>query len=329
MSFWDEAMELPNTREMFNFGNIAGVFENRITRRGGRYTVEAKSSCRVYGGNKSLTVVCSCFHRSDKRNYAVKVYDMVRALTPSGRFIQYEKKSEEWVVADREKVLEKICQALREKKWLDYKNSPANPCVGYKAPTPLKPKDKSPASHKGKSARPAKNAEIKQPATSNKTGSSPAAVTVSTSNSASTPPNGIGSGAVASKNKTPLHALMLPSPTASGSHIPGGVVTSAETKKATSSTTKSHENKSEKTKGSKKRRPLPLSRNHQNSSANSHPKPVILEVGTRISVLWPLDNAYYDATVQRCSVNHHFLEYEEDGETEWLDLSKHKFKIVS
>jgi hypothetical protein len=64
-------------------------------------------------------------------------------------------------------------------------------------------------------------------------------------------------------------------------------------------------------------------------SANQHQAPIILEAGTRISVWWPLDNAYYDATVHTCSVNHHFIEYDDDGETEWLDLSKNNFRIRS
>jgi hypothetical protein len=61
------------------------------------------------------------------------------------------------------------------------------------------------------------------------------------------------------------------------------------------------------------------------------PDVALVEIGSRIAVYWPLDNRYYDATVSRVRDKTrplHFLEYD-DGESEWLDLSLNKFRILS
>ena len=52
-----------------------------------------------------------------------------------------------------------------------------------------------------------------------------------------------------------------------------------------------------------------------------------IKEGTRLSILWPLDNTYYNATVKDCIQHYFFLRYD-DHETEWLDLTKHSFKIL-
>jgi hypothetical protein len=59
---------------------------------------------------------------------------------------------------------------------------------------------------------------------------------------------------------------------------------------------------------------------------DEYPRPS-LQIGTRISVFH--ENTYCNATVQGCSIAHSYLEYDEEGKTEWLDLSQHKFKILS
>lgn len=54
-----------------------------------------------------------------------------------------------------------------------------------------------------------------------------------------------------------------------------------------------------------------------------------IEVGSRLAVLWPDDGAYYGATlVEKRNRKECFcLEYD-DGDTEWTDLSKRKFRLL-
>jgi len=50
--------------------------------------------------------------------------------------------------------------------------------------------------------------------------------------------------------------------------------------------------------------------------------------GTRLGIFWPLDQAYYYAVVEERVQNFVYLEYD-DLAKEWLDLTKHRYKIVS
>ena len=50
--------------------------------------------------------------------------------------------------------------------------------------------------------------------------------------------------------------------------------------------------------------------------------------GTRLGIFWPLDNAYYYAVVEERVQNFVYLEYD-DLAKEWLELTKHTYKIVS
>jgi hypothetical protein len=71
---------------------------------------------------------------------------------------------------------------------------------------------------------------------------------------------------------------------------------------------------------------------------NAHPheeKKVIIPNETvldnnvkRVAVYWPLDDRYYDATILKRFENLCYIKYDDD-EIEWLDLSKHKFKILT
>ena len=55
----------------------------------------------------------------------------------------------------------------------------------------------------------------------------------------------------------------------------------------------------------------------------------VVKVGTRLDVYWPLDKAFYSATVTRTrdTEKSHFLEYD-DGEREWINLRKHEYRII-
>lgn len=55
----------------------------------------------------------------------------------------------------------------------------------------------------------------------------------------------------------------------------------------------------------------------------------ILARGTRIAVYWPLDRAYYEATVLDYAEKRHRIRYDLDGEVEWLDLSEHAYHILT
>lgn len=55
----------------------------------------------------------------------------------------------------------------------------------------------------------------------------------------------------------------------------------------------------------------------------------LVDVGTRISVLWEGDRQFYPGTIEEKKEGSdvmYFLHYDDD-DTEWIDLSKHKFKI--
>lgn len=66
------------------------------------------------------------------------------------------------------------------------------------------------------------------------------------------------------------------------------------------------------------------------NSTNGDSSEFLLELvgeGARVSVYWPLDDTYYGATVVQRVHNFCYLRYD-DFEIEWLDLSKHKFKLL-
>jgi hypothetical protein len=56
----------------------------------------------------------------------------------------------------------------------------------------------------------------------------------------------------------------------------------------------------------------------------------MIQIGTRLEVFWQLDNDYYPATVisQGSHPTRVFLLYDEDGDTEWIDLTEHDFKLL-
>jgi hypothetical protein len=55
----------------------------------------------------------------------------------------------------------------------------------------------------------------------------------------------------------------------------------------------------------------------------------MIQIGTRLDVFWPLDNQYYSATVvsQGSNATQVSLLYD-DGDTEWIDLTEHDFKLL-
>ena len=70
-------------------------------------------------------------HRNVKRDIARKVIARVQNLRPPGRFLEYVGRSKGgWVDAAGNRLLEKTCQALRERKW-----SPATACLPNKKAT--------------------------------------------------------------------------------------------------------------------------------------------------------------------------------------------------
>lgn len=69
----------------------------------------------------------------------------------------------------------------------------------------------------------------------------------------------------------------------------------------------------------------------QNEKKSCGPRVVPLNeihIGTRISIYWPLDHAYYPASVQSRLGSKFFVTYD-DQESEWLDLTEHQFKIIT
>jgi hypothetical protein len=49
---------------------------------------------------------------------------------------------------------------------------------------------------------------------------------------------------------------------------------------------------------------------------------------SRVAIFWPMDDTYYEATVVERLQNCVSLHYD-DGESEWIDLTKHKFRILA
>jgi DNA mismatch repair protein MSH6 len=60
---------------------------------------------------------------------------------------------------------------------------------------------------------------------------------------------------------------------------------------------------------------------------NDKSRPVLPQIGSRIEAYWPDDDEWYSATVSKQRGKQHFLEYD-DGQTEWIDLSTERFRIV-
>lgn len=54
-----------------------------------------------------------------------------------------------------------------------------------------------------------------------------------------------------------------------------------------------------------------------------------VECGSRLAVLWPADNTFYEATVthERNAKKRFCLEYD-NGELEWVDLQERKFRLL-
>eukprot|EP00924_Labyrinthula_sp_SR-Ha-C_P007742 snap_masked-scaffold_28-processed-gene-2.8-mRNA-1 protein AED:0.48 eAED:0.48 QI:0/-1/0/1/-1/1/1/0/1607 len=48
-------------------------------------------------------------------------------------------------------------------------------------------------------------------------------------------------------------------------------------------------------------------------------------IGQKIKIFWPLDVLWYDAMVVDYKTPRHLVEYESDGVTEWISLSKHRY----
>lgn len=237
--------------------------------------------------------------------------------------------------APENRVIEKICQALREKKWTDYSTKPA----------PDKPREIVWKPSKARASTPRVGPPIHElmaiPGGSFSSELGKKKTTTFTPAMAS-------AAAAAAAATTPASASKIP---ASKTTIKSDLSKSAaQTAWNKSEAFKSDFFKNKTTADSMEvaaremskpkempRSKLPETQRHRpvletppetnNSTALVPTKPVILEAGTRISVFWPLDNAWYDATVKTCSVNSHYLEYDDDGEMEWLDLSKNNFKI--
>jgi len=51
-----------------------------------------------------------------------------------------------------------------------------------------------------------------------------------------------------------------------------------------------------------------------------------VQIGSRISVYWPLDKVYYAGFVGQCKGKFAYINYD-DGENEWLDLTKNEFNL--
>lgn len=73
----------------------------------------------------------------------------------------------------------------------------------------------------------------------------------------------------------------------------------------------------------------PASRFPTELDTHENPDLSLVEIGTKISVLWEGETKFYPATVARISDGEkpYYLEYE-DGDVEWIDLASNKFKIV-
>jgi hypothetical protein len=73
--------------------------------------------------------------------------------------------------------------------------------------------------------------------------------------------------------------------------------------------------------------------NATTTTNNKTAKPSLLTTGTRVEVYWPDDDAYYADTVTKVRQRQHqttyYLEYEEDGQCEWIDLSTETYRILS
>ena len=59
-----------------------------------------------------------------------------------------------------------------------------------------------------------------------------------------------------------------------------------------------------------------------------------LPVGSRIAVFWPMDKLFYEAVVEswrpydRTRPETHYIRYTADGESEWIDLEKHQYRVI-
>ena len=275
--------------------------------------------------------------RNDKNLVAESVCEMVTA--GGGKFLVKEPNGEYWVEANERKALEKACQALREQKW-NPDNKPVLPSEEPEKPKKEKPKKKKklPKKEKEKVVKKTKkmSAKTKVPKSTPKAKapkpSPKAKAPKQASTTAPTPPASKSTAsssdsAVVSVGSTPVratpsHELLFDlSVSANGSD--------SNTNGSSAITSNILDVPSHLRNGSSPSPPPKQEVSPSSVDSVVSRKPVALEVGTRLSVYWPLDKAYYDATVRKRKGSVHFIEYNADGVTEWLDLSRQTFKIIS
>lgn len=207
--------------------------------------------------------------RNVKRDIARKVIARVQNLRPPGRFLEYVGGSKGgWVDAAGDRLLEKTCQALRERKW-----SPATACLSNK-------KAMSSSASSGTKAG-AKDGSITNP---------PHDKEVSKKK---------GTNKKDERTKEPKEPDKKEGTTVEHADADTG-------KKEDQNEAKSAKKK-----------------------ANELTDLELLnavEVGSRISIYWPLDKTFYSGTVEARKDKEVFVHYD-DGEGEWLDLTQNEFKV--
>jgi hypothetical protein len=177
---------------------------------------------------KSLTICMFHFHRGDKREIALEAISKIRKANPGVRFLDHCEDKRSWIDAPEDKLTEKTCQALRERKW--------------------------------------------------------------------TNPEGIVKSVLQNN----------------GSYSPPPLPKNNYSKKLAKLPSKEKETTTSK---------------ESSPPVNPSPRVSTVKVGAHLSIFWPLDKAYYGGEVVDTDGDNALIRYDADGLEEWLDISKHEFKV--
>lgn len=200
--------------------------------------------------------------RNEKGRVAENIIALVRKRKPSGRFLE-QQRGDLYTEVHYDRVKEKICQALREKKWIPYAKSQKDDGFKFDANS------------------------TKEPSLPDPQLSSFSSVSPDTTNKAN--------------QEEQVFARK-------------GEETSASTRQVVNTKKSSDASRH-------------LARVCPNQKQLSDD--IFLDSDReRVAVYWPLDDRYYNASIMKRFENLCYLKYDDD-EYEWLDLSKHKFKVIS